>query len=52
LLLLNTLGKNHTLDPLMQKGDSLDDLLQRGRVYLLINALVGNLTRFTFGPCA
>ncbi|OCF41258.1 endoplasmic reticulum protein [Kwoniella heveanensis CBS 569] len=49
LLLLSSLGKNGTLSPLVGK-DSLDDVLDRGQVYLLINALVCNLTRFSFGP--
>ncbi|KAL7423975.1 hypothetical protein Q5752_001560 [Cryptotrichosporon argae] len=45
LLLLNSLGSMGTLDPLLGKGESLDAALSRGRVYLLINALVCNLTR-------
>jgi len=49
LLLLQSLGKSGTLDPLA-KGGSVDALLSRGNVYLLINALVCNLTRFSFGP--
>ncbi|WWD15944.1 hypothetical protein CI109_100368 [Kwoniella shandongensis] len=49
LLLLTSLGKNGTLAPLVGKDD-LDQVLSRGKVYLLINALVCNLTRFTFGP--
>ncbi|WVF68279.1 hypothetical protein IAT40_003044 [Kwoniella sp. CBS 6097] len=49
LLLLSSLGKNGTLSPLVGK-DGLDDVLDRGQVYLLINALVCNLTRFSFGP--
>ncbi|WVR08009.1 hypothetical protein IAU60_005053 [Kwoniella sp. DSM 27419] len=49
LLLISSLGKNGTLDPLIGK-DELDDVLDRAQVYLLINALVCNLTRFTFGP--
>ncbi|KAK8869782.1 hypothetical protein IAR55_000350 [Kwoniella newhampshirensis] len=49
LLLLTSLGKNGTLAPLIG-DDDLDQVLSRGRVYLLINALVCNLTRFTFGP--
>ncbi|WWC69428.1 uncharacterized protein I206_103367 [Kwoniella pini CBS 10737] len=44
-----SLGKNGTLSPLT-KGDELDGVLDRGQVYLLINALVANLTRFSLGP--
>ncbi|WWC61094.1 uncharacterized protein I303_103672 [Kwoniella dejecticola CBS 10117] len=49
LLLFSSLGKNGTLSPLI-KGDELEEVLDRGQVYLLINALVGNLTRFSLGP--
>nr|XP_019013558.1 uncharacterized protein I206_01628 [Kwoniella pini CBS 10737]OCF52339.1 hypothetical protein I206_01628 [Kwoniella pini CBS 10737] len=49
LLLFSSLGKNGTLSPLT-KGDELDGVLDRGQVYLLINALVANLTRFSLGP--
>ncbi|ORY23035.1 endoplasmic reticulum protein [Naematelia encephala] len=48
LLLLKALGANGTLDSLSD-GD-LDKVLSRGRVYLLINTLVCNLARFSFGP--
>ncbi|WVW83051.1 hypothetical protein I302_105068 [Kwoniella bestiolae CBS 10118] len=44
-----SLGKNGTLSPLI-KNDDLDSVLDRGQVFLLINALVCNLTRFSFGP--
>ncbi|WWD01360.1 hypothetical protein V866_008303 [Kwoniella sp. B9012] len=44
-----SLGKNGTLSPLV-KNDDLDAVLDRGQVFLLINALVCNLTRFSFGP--
>ncbi|KAJ9099766.1 hypothetical protein QFC21_003764 [Naganishia friedmannii] len=50
LLLLESLGTTGTLKQLMRDGESMDDVLNRGRVYLLINALVCNLTRFAFGP--
>ncbi|KIR96894.1 endoplasmic reticulum protein [Cryptococcus deuterogattii 2001/935-1] len=49
VLLLKSLGENGTLDSLVGSG-SLDAAMKRGRVYILINALVCNLTRFTFGP--
>lgn len=45
LLLLSSLGDNGTLDPLVGKGESLSKVLDRGKVYLLIHALVCNLTR-------
>ncbi|CAD6569589.1 MAG: hypothetical protein TREMPRED_005321 [Tremellales sp. Tagirdzhanova-0007] len=49
LLLLTSLGKNGTLVPLITRdGDTLDRVLGRGKVYILINALVCNLARFTF----
>jgi hypothetical protein len=51
LLLLSSLGDTGTLAPLMGDGDDMDELLSRGKVYLLIHALVCNLTRFGFGPC-
>lgn len=47
--MLKSLGENGTLDSLVGSG-SLDAAMKRGRVYILINALVCNLTRFTFGP--
>ncbi|KAJ9118171.1 hypothetical protein QFC22_004075 [Naganishia vaughanmartiniae] len=50
LLLLESLGTTGTLKQLMRDGETMDDVLDRGRVYLLINALVCNLTRFAFGP--
>ncbi|OCF71832.1 hypothetical protein I204_07895 [Kwoniella mangroviensis CBS 8886] len=49
LLLFSSLGKNGTLSPLV-KNDDLDAVLDRGQVFFLINALVCNLTRFSFGP--
>lgn len=51
LLLLTSLGDTGTLKPLLGDGDDMDELLSRGKVYLLIHALVCNLTRFGFGPC-
>lgn len=51
LLLLESLGDTGTLKPLLGKGEDMDDLLSKGKVYLLIHALVCNLTRFAFGPC-
>lgn len=50
LLLLQSLGKIGTLKNLVQDGDSMDEVLRRGKVYLLINALVANLVRFAVGP--
>lgn len=52
LLLLNALAATGSLDLLVSPDDVLADALKRGRVYILINALVGNLTRFALGPCA
>ncbi|KAI5478185.1 hypothetical protein MNV49_005352 [Pseudohyphozyma bogoriensis] len=50
LLLVDALGATGSLDILVPHGEVLADVLKRGRVYVLINALVGNLTRFAFGP--
>ncbi|KAJ7505390.1 hypothetical protein B0H11DRAFT_1708938, partial [Mycena galericulata] len=50
LLLINALGATGALDPLVTPGKTLDGVLKTGRVYFLINALVGNLTRFALGP--
>jgi len=49
LLLLSSLAKNGALNSLIRE-DSVGAILSRGRVYLLINALICNLTRFAFGP--
>lgn len=51
LLLLSSLGDNGTLEPLIGKDDTLSEALKRGEVYLLLNTLVCNLCRFSFGPC-
>ncbi|KAJ7505388.1 auxin efflux carrier [Mycena galericulata] len=50
LLLINALAATGGLDPLITPGKTLDSVLKTGRVYILINALVGNLTRFALGP--
>lgn len=51
LLLISALAAAGSLDGLLGPGDVLADVIQRGRVYILINALVGNLMRFALGPC-
>jgi hypothetical protein len=45
LILLSSLGDNGTLDALVYKNDTLSELMSRGKVYVLIHALVCNLTR-------
>ncbi|KAJ7784838.1 hypothetical protein DFH07DRAFT_483 [Mycena maculata] len=50
LLLIEALAATGALDPLVMPGKTLDGALKNGRVYVLINALVGNLTRFALGP--
>jgi len=50
LLLINALGATGGLDTLVTGDRTLDSVLKAGRVYILINALVGNLTRFALGP--
>ncbi|KAJ7212184.1 hypothetical protein GGX14DRAFT_447827 [Mycena pura] len=50
LLLINALGASGSLDQLVTADRTLDSVLRTGRVYFLINALVGNLVRFAFGP--
>ncbi|KAM0786202.1 hypothetical protein ACM66B_007006 [Microbotryomycetes sp. NB124-2] len=50
LLLLSALSSTGALDSLVKDGDSLDQLVSRGKVFFLLNALCGNLTRFAFGP--
>ncbi|KAJ7780572.1 hypothetical protein DFH07DRAFT_1022329 [Mycena maculata] len=50
LLLISALAATGGLDPLVTPGKTLDSVLKTGRVYILINALVGNLTRFALGP--
>ncbi|KAM0751651.1 hypothetical protein T439DRAFT_324841 [Meredithblackwellia eburnea MCA 4105] len=50
LLLIKALATTGSLDGMVPKGDTLDATLKRGTVYVLINALVGNLTRFALGP--
>ncbi|KAJ6584891.1 auxin efflux carrier [Mycena capillaripes] len=51
LLLINALAATGGLDPLVTGDRTLDSALKIGRVYILINALVGNLARFAMGPC-
>ncbi|KAJ7288387.1 membrane transport protein-domain-containing protein [Mycena rebaudengoi] len=50
LLLINSLAVTGALDPLVLPGQTLDGVVKTGRVYILINALVGNLMRFALGP--
>lgn len=51
LLLVQSLSKTGTFDDLLQPDETMDQLVKRGTVYILINALVGNMTRFALGPC-
>ncbi|CED82263.1 Predicted membrane protein [Phaffia rhodozyma] len=50
LLLIESLGSAGALKSLASGGDSSDEIVAKARVYFLINALVGNLTRFALGP--
>ncbi|KAJ7794164.1 auxin efflux carrier [Mycena olivaceomarginata] len=50
LLLINALAATGGLDPLVTGDRTLESALKIGRVYILINALVGNLARFAVGP--
>ncbi|KAF7365285.1 Dual specificity kinase 1 [Mycena venus] len=50
LLLINALAATGGLDPLVTGGRTLESALKIGRLYILINALVGNLARFALGP--
>lgn len=51
LLLLDSLEKTGTIGIIIGKdGGSVADAVARGRTYLLIAALVGNMGRFAFGP--
>ncbi|KAJ7069851.1 hypothetical protein C8F01DRAFT_531628 [Mycena amicta] len=50
LLLLGALATTGGLDPLVTPERTLQDVLRSGRVHILINALVGNLARFAWGP--
>ncbi|KAH7341141.1 auxin efflux carrier [Rhizoctonia solani] len=51
LLLLDSLEKTGTIRIVIGKdGGSVADAVTRGRTYLLIAALVGNMGRFAFGP--
>ncbi|KAF7346216.1 Dual specificity kinase 1 [Mycena sanguinolenta] len=50
LLLINALAATGGLDPLVTGDRTLESALKIGRVYILINALVGNLARFALGP--
>ncbi|KAF7299077.1 Dual specificity kinase 1 [Mycena indigotica] len=50
LLLLGALAATGGLDPLVTPERPLESVVRSGRVYILINALVGNLARFAIGP--
>jgi len=50
LLLISALAATGGLDPLVTGDRTLESTLKIGRVYILINALVGNLARFALGP--
>ncbi|KAJ7147494.1 membrane transport protein-domain-containing protein [Mycena crocata] len=50
LLLISALAATGGLDPLVTPDRTLQNVLSTGRVYILINALVGNLMRFALGP--
>ncbi|KAJ7645428.1 membrane transport protein-domain-containing protein [Mycena polygramma] len=50
LLLINALAATGGLDQLITGDRTLESVLKLGRVYILINALVGNLARFALGP--
>lgn len=50
LLLVNALAQTGSLDSLVVKGDKVSSALRRATVYLLLNALVCNITRFLAGP--
>ncbi|KAJ6508889.1 membrane transport protein-domain-containing protein [Mycena sanguinolenta] len=50
LLLINALAATGGLDPLVTGDRTPESALKIGRVYILINALVGNLARFALGP--
>ncbi|KAJ7044047.1 auxin efflux carrier [Mycena alexandri] len=50
LLLIDALAATGGLDQFLTGDKTLDSVLKTGRVYILINALVGNLTRFALGP--
>lgn len=49
LLLISTLSSAGALDTLVPPGGDLSHTLSKLKVYVLINALVGNLTRFAIG---
>nr|GAT60367.1 dual specificity kinase 1 [Mycena chlorophos] len=50
LLLLGALAATGGLDGLVTPERPLGAIVKTGQVYILINALVGNLTRFALGP--
>ncbi|ORY72931.1 hypothetical protein BCR35DRAFT_307471 [Leucosporidium creatinivorum] len=50
LLLINALAQTGSLDSLIMPHDDLPSVLKRANVYILLNALIGNLTRFALGP--
>ncbi|KAF7291578.1 Dual specificity kinase 1 [Mycena chlorophos] len=50
LLLLGALAATGGLDSLVTPERPLAAIVKTGQVYILINALVGNLTRFALGP--
>lgn len=50
LLLINALAQTGSLDSLVVGSDDIKEALRRATVYVLLNALVGNITRFLAGP--
>ncbi|KAJ6508888.1 hypothetical protein C8R45DRAFT_969177 [Mycena sanguinolenta] len=50
LLLINALAATGGLDPLVTGDRTPESALKIGRVYILINALVGNVAQFALGP--
>ena len=51
VFLLSALSGTGALDSLVPPDQQLDAVVSRARVFILLNALCGNLTRFAFGPC-
>ncbi|KAL7006329.1 hypothetical protein EMMF5_004215 [Cystobasidiomycetes sp. EMM_F5] len=51
LLMVQALAKTGTLGKLLtDPDDSIDDALDRAKVYFLVSALAGNIIRFAIGP--
>lgn len=50
LLLISALSQTGSLDSLVLPHDDLASVVKRMNVYVLLNALIGNLTRFALGP--